>query len=71
MNISKKVIKKFTIINFVDCIDFELFFVGTLIDIPTDYPLNELIAWKYFRELTLGIEYCLFYFFIFSFNHSY
>ena len=36
---------------------FEYFEKGTVIDIPTDDPLSEEEAWKYFRDLTLGIEY--------------
>jgi len=36
---------------------FELFEKGTVIDIPSDTGLTEEEAWKYFRDLTLGIEY--------------
>jgi serine/threonine protein kinase len=34
-----------------------LFEKGTVIDIPTDTALTEEQAWKYFRDLTLGMEY--------------
>lgn len=42
------------------CLVFELFEKGTVLEIPTDAPLSEEEAWKYFRDLTLGIEYCNF-----------
>ena len=37
---------------------FELIEKGAVIDIPCDTPLSEEKSWKYFRDLTLGIEYC-------------
>lgn len=39
---------------------FELVEKGTVIEVPCDNPLTEEEAWKYFRDLTLGIEYCNF-----------
>ncbi len=36
---------------------FEFFEKGTVIEIPCDNPLSEELAWKYFRDLTLGVEY--------------
>lgn len=36
---------------------FELVEKGSVIEIPTDTPLSEEMAWKYFRDLILGIEY--------------
>jgi serine/threonine protein kinase len=39
------------------CLVFELFERGTIIDLPCENPLSEEVAWKYFRDLTLGIEY--------------
>ena len=39
------------------CLVFEYVEKGTLIDIPTDEPLGEDLAWGYFRELVKGIEY--------------
>jgi serine/threonine protein kinase len=39
------------------CLVFELFERGTIIDLPCENPLGEELAWKYFRDLTLGIEY--------------
>jgi len=34
-----------------------LFEKGTVIDIPSETTLTEEEAWKYFRDLTLGMEY--------------
>ena len=39
------------------CLVFEFFEKGTVIEIPSDNPLSEELAWKYFRDLTLGVEY--------------
>ena len=39
------------------CLVFELVEKGLIIDIPTNNPLSEEMAWVYFRELTKGIEY--------------
>lgn len=39
------------------CLVFEYFEKGTVIEIPTDAPLSEEQARKYFRDLTLGIEF--------------
>jgi hypothetical protein len=36
---------------------FELVEKGSVIEIPCDDPLSEDDAWKYFRDLVLGIEY--------------
>ncbi len=36
---------------------FEFFERGTVIEIPCDSPLSEDEAWKYFRDLVLGVEY--------------
>ena len=42
---------------------FEFVEKGTIIDIPAETPLSEEQAWKYFRDLVKGIEYCIFTFF--------
>ena len=42
---------------FLSLLVFEYFEKGTVIEIPTEDPLSEEEAWKYFRDLTLGIEY--------------
>lgn len=36
---------------------FELVDRGSVLDIPTDIPLNEETAWNYFRDIISGIEY--------------
>ncbi|CAG7720400.1 unnamed protein product [Allacma fusca] len=36
---------------------FELLERGEILDVPTDKPLSEEKAWKYFRDVILGIEY--------------
>jgi serine/threonine protein kinase len=39
------------------CLVFEYVEKGPIINIPTDTPLSEDEAWKYFRQLIKGIEY--------------
>ncbi|RMZ93141.1 calcium calmodulin-dependent kinase kinase 1, partial [Brachionus plicatilis] len=39
------------------CLVFELVEKGNVLDIPCDIPLSEEDAWKYFRDLVLGVEY--------------
>ncbi|CAF0740912.1 unnamed protein product [Brachionus calyciflorus] len=39
------------------CLVFELVEKGNVIEIPCDNPLSEEDAWKYFRDLVLGVEY--------------
>ena len=39
------------------CLVFELVEKGSVLDIPCDVPLSEGDAWKYFRDLVLGVEY--------------
>ena len=36
---------------------FELLERGEILDVPTDKPLSEQKAWKYFRDVVLGMEY--------------
>lgn len=36
---------------------FELMEKGEVMDVPTDKPLPEVTAWKYFRDIVQGIEY--------------
>lgn len=45
------------------CLVFELVDKGSVIEIPSDTPLSEELAWKYFRDLVLGIEFRNVYFF--------
>ena len=37
---------------------FELLERGELLEIPTEKPLAESEAWKSFRDVILGLEYC-------------
>jgi hypothetical protein len=37
---------------------FELLELGEVLEVPTDTPLTEEQAWKYFRDVVMGIEYC-------------
>lgn len=37
---------------------FELVHRGEILLIPTDKPLNEATARRYFRDVVLGVEYC-------------
>jgi len=39
------------------CLVFEYVEKGFLIEIPTDEPLSEKVAWRYFRDLVKGVEY--------------
>ena len=39
------------------CLVFEYVEKGLLIDVPTDEPLSEELAWGYFRDLVKGVEY--------------
>lgn len=39
------------------CLVFEFMERGAVIDIPCDNPLTELEAWRYFRDLVIGVEY--------------
>lgn len=50
------------------CLVFELVEKGCVIDIPTDSPLSEEAAWKYFRDLILGIEFRKLYSIPYQFN---
>jgi hypothetical protein len=36
---------------------FELLERGEVLEVPTDVPLTEEQAWKYFRDVVMGIEY--------------
>ncbi|VDN45261.1 unnamed protein product [Gongylonema pulchrum] len=36
---------------------FELLESGPVLDIPTENPLDERIAWSYFRDTVKGLEY--------------
>jgi [calcium/calmodulin-dependent protein kinase] kinase len=36
---------------------FELLERGEVLQVPTDTPLTEEQAWKYFRDVVMGIEY--------------
>jgi len=36
---------------------FELLERGEVLEVPTDTPLSEEQAWKYFRDVVMGIEY--------------
>jgi hypothetical protein len=37
---------------------FELLERGEVLEVPTNTPLTEEQAWKYFRDVIMGIEYC-------------
>lgn len=37
---------------------FQLLEGGPVIDIPTENPLSEDLARRYFRDVLLGVEYC-------------
>lgn len=39
------------------CLVFELVEKGSVMELPCDQPLSEEEAWKYFRDLVLGVEY--------------
>jgi hypothetical protein len=36
---------------------FELVERGEVLEVPTEVPLTEEQAWKYFRDVVMGIEY--------------
>ena len=36
---------------------FELLEKGEVMDVPTDTPLSEAMAWTYMRDVLLGVEY--------------
>lgn len=37
---------------------FEFVEKGSILEIPTDKPLDEDTAWSYFRDTLCGLEYC-------------
>jgi calcium/calmodulin-dependent protein kinase kinase 2 len=49
------------------CLVFPNYSKGVVIEVPTDNPMSEERAWKYFRELVIGIEYCEYKIFLLSF----